>query len=95
MPPVCWTVRSALRNAPSRCSMEKCSGRSFDSFTDRKAAQLLHAFDTKAGLVLAHIDIDEVSEIYPPSNCLANSRSRTAPSRFDALHCQKKPSRPA
>jgi hypothetical protein len=29
--------------------------RSFDNFTDRKAAQLLHAFDTEASLVLAHI----------------------------------------
>src|SRR5580765_483193 len=29
--------------------------RSFDNFTDRKAAQVLHAFDVEAGLVLAHV----------------------------------------
>jgi hypothetical protein len=38
---------------------------SFDNFRDRKAAQLLHAFDTEFGLVLPHIDIDEKSNEIP------------------------------
>ena len=56
--------------------------RSFDKFNDRKAAQLLHAFDVEAGLVLAHVDIEEKSDEIPPhSSYSANSRSRTASSR--------------
>jgi hypothetical protein len=44
--------------------------RSFDNFRDRKAAQLLHAFDTEAGLVLAHIDIEEKSNEIPAAQRL-------------------------
>jgi hypothetical protein len=56
--------------------------RSCDNFTDRKAAQVLHAFDVEAGLILAHVDIaDKSNEIPPRSSCSANSRSRTASSR--------------
>ena len=39
--------------------------RSFDNFTDRKAAQVLHAFNLEAGLVLAHVDIAEKSNEIP------------------------------
>jgi hypothetical protein len=56
--------------------------RSFDNFNDRKAAQVLHAFEVEAGLVLAHIDIaDKSNEIPAPSNCSVNSTSRTASPR--------------
>jgi DDE_Tnp_1-associated len=69
--------------------------RSFDNFTDRKAAQLLHAFDTKAGLVLAHIDIDEKSnEIPAAQQLLGELQVAHSTITLDALHCQKKPSRP-
>ena len=69
--------------------------RSFDNFTDRKAAQLLHAFDTKAGLVLAHIDIDEKSnEIPAAQKLLGELHVAHSTITLDALHCQKKPSRP-
>ncbi len=62
---------------------------SFDNFRDRKAAQLLHAFDTGAGLVLAHIEIEAKSnEIPAPSNCSANSMSRAAPS--PSMRCTAK-----
>jgi hypothetical protein len=68
---------------------------SFDNFRDRKAAQLLHAFDTGAGLVLAHIEIDEKSNEIPAAQQLLGeldvARSTIT---LDALHCQKKPSRP-
>ena len=68
--------------------------RSFDNFTDRKAAQLLHAFDTKAGLVLAHIDIDEKSnEIPAAQQLLGELQVAHSTITLDALHCQK-PSRP-
>lgn len=64
--------------------------RSFDNFTDRKAAQLLHAFDTEAGLVLAHIDIDEKSnEIPAAQRLLGELQVAQSVITLDALHCQK------
>ena len=69
--------------------------RSFDNFSDRKAAQLLHAFDTEAGLVLAHIDIAEKSnEIPAAQKLLGELQVAHCVVTLDALHCQKKPSRP-
>ena len=63
---------------------------SFDNFRDRKAAQLLHAFDTKAGLVLAHIDIDEKSnEIPAAQQLLGELQVAHSTITLDALHCQK------
>jgi len=47
---------------PSRRTISldgKTLKQSFDNFNDRKAAQVLHAFNLEAGLVLAHIEIDE------------------------------------
>ena len=38
---------------------------SFDHFKDRKAAQVLHAFDTGSNLLLAHLDISEKSNEIP------------------------------
>jgi hypothetical protein len=68
--------------------------RSFDNFNDRKAAQLLHAFDTKARLVLAHIDIDEKSnEIPAAQQLLGELQVAHSTITLDALHCQKKLSR--
>lgn len=67
---------------------------SFDNFRDRKAAQLLHAFDTKFGLVLAHADIDEKSnEIPAAQQLLGELHVAHSTITLDALHCQKKPSR--
>jgi hypothetical protein len=84
--------------APSRRSISldgKTLKRSFDNFTDRKAAQLLHAFDTDAGLVLAHIDIEEKSnEIPAAQQLLGELNVADCIITLDALHCQKKPSRP-
>ena len=69
--------------------------RSFDNFRDRKAAQLLHAFDTKVGLILAHVDIDEKSnEIPAAQQPLGELHVAHSTITLDALHCQKKPSRP-
>jgi hypothetical protein len=67
--------------------------RSFDNFRDRKAAQLLHAFDTELGLVLAHVDIDEKSnEIPAVQQLLGELHVAHSTITIDALHCQKKPS---
>ena len=64
---------------------------SFDNFRDRKAAQLLHAFDTKFGLVLAHIDIDEKSnEIPAAQQLLGELHIAHSTITLDAMHCQKK-----
>jgi hypothetical protein len=69
--------------------------RSYDNFSDRKAAQLLHAFETEAGLVLAHIDIEEKSnEIPAAQQLLGELQVAHCIVTLDALHCQKKPSRP-
>jgi hypothetical protein len=68
---------------------------SFDNFSDRKAAQLLHAFDTEAGLVLAHIDIEEKSnEIPAAQKLLGELHVAHCTVTLDAMHCQKKRSRP-
>ena len=65
--------------------------RSFDNFSDRKAAQVLHAFDTNAGLVLAHIDIDEKSNEIPAAQQLLGELDVAHSTiTLDALHCQKK-----
>ena len=64
--------------------------RSFDNFTDRKAAQLLDAFDTEAGLVLAHIDIaGKPNEIPAAQQVLGELNVADCIVTLDALHCQK------
>jgi DDE_Tnp_1-associated len=68
---------------------------SFDNFHDRKAAQVLHAFNVEAGLVLAHIDIEEKSnEIPAAQRLLGELQVANCTVTLDAMHCQKKPSRP-
>lgn len=67
---------------------------SFDNFRDRKAAQVLHAFDTEAGLILAHVDIEEKSNEIPAAQKLLSELDIAhCIVTLDALHCQKKPSR--
>jgi predicted transposase YbfD/YdcC len=64
--------------------------RSFDNFRDRKAAQLLHAFDTEFGLVFAHVDIDEMSNETPAvQQLLGELHVAHSTITIDALHCQK------
>jgi hypothetical protein len=68
--------------------------RSFDNFNDRKAAQVLHAFEVEAGLVLAHIDIaDKSNEIPAAQQLLGELNLAHSIVTLDAMHCQKKPSR--
>jgi hypothetical protein len=81
---------------PARCTRQdrKTLRRSFDNFRDRKAAQLL-AFDTEPSLILAHIDIEEKSnEILASQRLLGELDIAHRIVTLDALHCQKKPSRP-
>jgi len=82
---------------PSRHSIAldgKVLRRSFDNFRDRKATQVLHAFDTKLGLILAHVEIDEKSnEIPAAQQLLGELHVAHNTITLDALHCQKKPSR--
>jgi hypothetical protein len=69
--------------------------RSFDNFNDRKAAQVLHAFDVEAGLVLAHVDIEaKTNEIPAAQRLLGELKVAHSIITLDAMHCQKKPSRP-
>jgi hypothetical protein len=69
--------------------------RSFDAFADAKAKQVLTAFAVDTGLVLAHVEIDEKSNEIPAMQQLL--RALGLADRIvtgDAIHCQKKPSRP-
>jgi hypothetical protein len=63
---------------------------SFDNFNDRKAAQVLHAFNLEAGLVLAHVEIDEKSnEIPAAQRLLGELQLANCTVTLDAMHCQK------
>ena len=64
--------------------------RSFDNFNDRKAAQVMHAFEVEAGLVLAHIDIaDKSNEIPAAQQLLGELNVAHSIVTLDAMHCQK------
>lgn len=68
---------------------------SFDSFSDVKARQVLSAFAAGSSLVLAHIEIDEKSNEIPAVQKLLDELDVAGQIvTCDAMHCQKKPSRP-
>jgi hypothetical protein len=68
---------------------------SFDSFNDAKAKQVLSAFAVDTALVLAHIDIDEKSNEIPAVQKLLEELDVAGHIvTCDAMHCQKKPSKP-
>jgi len=68
---------------------------SFDQFRDRTAAQLLGVFATDTALVLAHSNINEkLSEIPAAQALLAELGLAGHLVTLDALHCQKKHSKP-
>ena len=68
---------------------------SFDSFNDAKARQVLSAFAVDTALVLAHIEIDEKSnEISAVQKLLEELDVADHIVTCDAMHCQKKPSKP-
>jgi len=68
---------------------------SFDSFNDAKAKQVLSAFAVDTALVLAHIEIDEKSNEIPAVQQLLEELDVAGHIvTCDAMHCQKKPSKP-
>ena len=68
---------------------------SFDNFNDIKVKQVLSAFAIDTALVLAHIEIDEKSnEIPAVQKLLAELDVAGHIVTCDAMHCQKKPSKP-
>ena len=68
---------------------------SFDNFNDAKAKQMLSAFAVDTALVLAHIDIDEkTNEIPAVQKLLEELDVADHIITCDAMHCQKKPSKP-
>ena len=68
---------------------------SFDRFRDRAAAHLLGVFATDTALVLAHSDIGEKSNEIPAAQALLAELGLAGHLvTLDALHCQRKPSRP-
>jgi hypothetical protein len=68
---------------------------SFDNFNDIKAKQLLSAFAVDTALVLAHIEIDEKSNEIPAVQKLLEELDVSGHIvTCDAMHCQKKRSKP-
>ena len=68
---------------------------SFDGFNDAKARQVLSAFAVETSLVLAHIEIDEKSNEIPAVQKLLEELDVAGHIvTCDAMHCQKKLSRP-
>ena len=68
---------------------------SFDRFNDAKAKQVLSAFAVDTALVLAHIEIDEKSNEIPAVQKLLEELDVAGHIvTCDAMHCQKKPSKP-
>ena len=68
---------------------------SFDNFNDTKAKQILSAFAVDTALVLAHIEIDEKSNEIPAVQKLLQELDVAGHIvTCDAMHCQKKPSKP-
>jgi hypothetical protein len=68
---------------------------SFDNFKDAKARQVLSAFAVDTALVLAHIEIDEKSnEIPAVQKLLEELNVAGLIVTCDAMHCQKKHSKP-
>ena len=69
--------------------------RSFDALHDVKARQILNAFAVDSLLVLAHIEIDEKTNEIPAAQKLFAELALTDRIvTLDAMHCQKKPSKP-
>jgi hypothetical protein len=68
---------------------------SFDAFNDAKARQILSAFAVDTELVLAHIEIDEKSNEIPAVQKLLEEINVAGHIvTLDAMHCQKKRSKP-
>jgi hypothetical protein len=68
---------------------------SFDAFHDARARQILSAFATDTALVVAHVEIDGKSnEIPAVQRLLKELDLEDKVITLDALHCQKKLSRP-
>jgi hypothetical protein len=68
---------------------------SFDNFNDIKAKQVLSAFAVDTALVLAHIEIDEKSNEIPAVQKLLEELDLAGHIvTCDAMHCQKKLSKP-
>ncbi len=68
---------------------------SFDAFNDAKARQILSAFAVDTALVLAHIEIDEKSNEIPAVQKLLEELDVAGHIvTLDAMHCQKKHSKP-
>ena len=68
---------------------------SFDAFNDSRAKQVLSAFATDTALVLAHVEIDEKTNEIPAVQKLLEELDVAGHIvTLDAMHCQKKPSKP-
>jgi hypothetical protein len=63
---------------------------SFDNFKDAKAKQVLRAFAVDTALVLAHVEIDDKSNVIPAvQKLLGELDLADLIVTYDAMHCQK------
>lgn len=90
---------NAVKSSTGSCRVLALDGKvlkgSFDNFRDSKAKQVLSAFAAGTALVLAHIEIDEKSNEIPAAQKLLEELDVAGYIvTCDAMHCQKKPSRP-
>jgi hypothetical protein len=73
----------------------KALRQSFDRVSDRKAAHVLSAFASESALILAHMDVDDKSNEIPAVEAMIRSLGLSGVIfTVDAMHCQKKHSRP-
>ena len=64
---------------------------SFDHFNDQKAVQILSAFATQSGIILAHEEIATKTNKIPTAQRLLEELNLSGYLfTFDAFHCQKK-----
>jgi hypothetical protein len=90
---------NAVKSSTGSCRVLALDGKvlkgSFDNFRDSKARQVLSAFAADTALVLAHIEIDEKSNEIPAAQKLLEELDVAGCIvTCDAMHCQKKPSKP-
>ena len=85
----------AFRCRPVIALDGKTLRQSFDRVSDRKAAHVLSAFASESALILAHMDVDDKSNEIPAVEAMIRSLGLSGVIfTVDAMHCQKKHSRP-
>jgi predicted transposase YbfD/YdcC len=86
---------SGLPEEMSNMIFIACDGKtlrgSFDNFQDKKAIQILSAFLSESGIILAHCEVGEKTDEIPVAqNLMKKLGSENCIFTYDALNCQEK-----